>query len=160
MDTRKIIFIGGGIGLTYFLYKQFNNAVELGTSAIISPKNISVDLTHIVSPKLVIELQITNPTPNSVTINKIFGVVSFSGNQIGTINYNINQSINATSSTSVFVDMYISTLDLIKFFINVDFNQPIPILIKGYYVANQIQLPLLLDYSVPRIGKKKIKSNN
>jgi hypothetical protein len=36
-----------------------------------------------------------------------------------------------------------------------DLSQPINLQVKGYYVANQIQLPLYLDYSLPKIGKRQ-----
>jgi hypothetical protein len=152
MTTKKTIYIIGGTALAYFLYKQYKNAIELGQSAIFSPDGISLDITHALAPLLVIKVNVTNPSPNSVTINKVFGIISFEGKQIGTINNNYNTVIAATSTSSMDLNITINNFQLISDLLSLDLSKPLDLTIDGYFVANQIQLPLNLDYNLKSIG--------
>jgi len=151
MKLKSLLLWAGGLGGLYYLYKQYINAVELGKSIIISPNNINLNTTHITAPVLEVSVQITNPTPNSVIINKIFAKVLFQGSLIGTINNNESIKIPGTATTTMTINVNINTIEVITTLLNTNFNKPVDIIIDGYYVANEIQLPLLLNFSTNKI---------
>jgi hypothetical protein len=147
MDNKKILLGAAVIGIGYYIYKQYNNAKELGQSLILAPEGVDLDTTHIYAPVIKFKIQITNPSPNSVTLQKVYAVVKLNGNQIGTINLNDPIKINGTGSTDLSLNLTINSIDLITYLLDDSFvlsNQKVNI--EGYYVANYIQLPLNLNY--------------
>lgn len=152
MTIKKLLpWIFGG-GLAYYLWKQYANATELASSAIISPNSLSLDTTYISAPKLVVGVNITNPSPNTVTINKIFGIVSFEGQQIGTINNNDTTKIAATSTSKLDLFVTLNSLQILTKLFSLDLSKPLDLTVDGYLVANNIQLPLNLDYSLQKVS--------
>jgi LEA14-like dessication related protein len=148
MDNKKILLGAAVLGIGYYLYKQYNNAKELGQSLILAPEGVDLDTTHISAPVIKFKIQINNPSPNTVTLEKVFATVKLNDSQIGTINLNDPIKINGTGSTDLSLNLTVNSLNLIAYLIHLNTtdlsNQNLSV--EGYYVANSIYIPLKLNY--------------
>jgi len=150
MEAKKI-FLGAGIlAFGYYVYKQYKNAKELISSLIFAPENISLDTTYLTAPKIKLTIQINNPSPNTVTLSKIFATVSLNNKQIGTVNNDNPIEIAGTATTSITLNISINSLQLIQYLLKLNFEEikNLKINMEGFYVANNIELPLSLSYNI------------
>jgi hypothetical protein len=157
MDTKKILKGAAIIGGCYFIWKQYQNASELGQSLVFAPQAISLDTTHIFAPVLKLSLQITNPSPNSVSLSKIFATVVIEDTQVGTVNNDNSLNIAGTATTLLTLNITLNSLAIVTMLSDLDMSNlnRLNMTISGYYVANLIRLPLVLQVG-QKIGKKKI----
>ena len=156
MKGKNIIIIGGSLGLLYLIYKEAQNANELGQSLVFAPENISLDTTHVFAPVLKLTMQITNPTPSPVYLSSIYSTVSIDNDQIGTINNNDPITIAATTTTHLTLNITLNSIQLLTKLLSIDLSNinKLSLSFNGYYVANFIKVPLNLEFN------KKIGATN
>jgi hypothetical protein len=156
MNNKNLIIgaalLGGGI----ILWRSYQNASELANSLVFAPESIDLDTTYIFAPKLKITVQITNPSPNEVMLSKIFATVKLDGSQIGTINNENLVKIAGTATTRITLNITLNSIELLTKLISLDVKNlgNTNITIEGYYVANLIRLPLVLQFG-KKIGAKR-----
>jgi hypothetical protein len=145
MDIKKIAIIGGVAAVALWLISKAKNASELAKSLTFGIKDISYSFTTFSDFKLMFLGTVTNPTDMKATLQKIFATVTIGDQQIGTINLDKNIDISK-GTTEIPFDLSVNNLSFVIFFIkNYDQLRGKRIIIDGYVMANEIQIPINFD---------------
>jgi LEA14-like dessication related protein len=147
---KKLIIIGvlGGLGL-YLYNRQKQNLGELSQSLTINPSGISIDTNNFFSPKIILTMELNNPTPTEFSITKIFGTVTNNGQQIATINNNETINISAQTISKVPVQINGDTISIVTNILRGDLGYEF--VVNGYVQAGLIQVPFNKTLTLPNI---------
>ena len=138
MNIKPILLIGGAFLGIRWLMKKNQDVSELANSLIFNPKNIQFN-GNVFAPKILLFVGVTNPTTNTVTINKIFATIKKGSEVIGTINSNTDMLITPSGESQFIVPITLNTSTIITDIIEGNFSGSLNV--SGYYQTGTIQIP-------------------
>ncbi len=147
---KKLLLGGVIIGAAIYIYnKQKQSLSELSQSLTVNPSNISVDASDLFSPKLVLTLELNNPTPTAFSITKIFATITNNGQQIATINNNVTIDLSAQQISKVPVQINLNTVSILTQVAQGNLSDSVTI--SGYVQAGLIQVPFTKILTLPKL---------
>jgi hypothetical protein len=97
-------------------------------------------------PKIILGLDLNNPTPYSSTINKINGKIYANNSLIGIIDQNLNLNVNKETKTAIDINIDIMPVaaitNILKYFTDKNFN----LKIEGTLTVDGLPIPINYEY--------------
>jgi LEA14-like dessication related protein len=97
-------------------------------------------------PKIILGLDLNNPTPYSSTISKISGKIYANNSLIGIIDQNLNLDVNKESKTAIDIVIDIMPVaaitNILKYFTDKNFN----LKIEGTLTIDGLPIPINYEY--------------
>ena len=147
---KKILLPLGLAGFAIWLYSRAKtNVKELAQSVTITPSSVSLDTSNFLSPKIVINFEINNPTATPAIINKIYATVVNNGNQLATINDNSVHNISANNISNLPITLNIDTTNLISAITTGDLSTDF--IVNGYAISGLATINFVKTISLPSI---------
>lgn len=146
MQTKKILLIGAGAGLLWWILRKKNTAEKLTFDI--------VDIRPAISgaaPVVNMNVKVTNPTPEALAVNGVTGTLQLNGAIVGDVYSSLLQQIPANQSVVIPVSIKLysgALLESIKGFIENITAPAARFVFNGHVNFKGVNFPLSLNYNI------------
>jgi LEA14-like dessication related protein len=141
---KNIAFIGIA---AYLLYRFVTGKLNLSNNVNFNLVDVKV-VPSFPYTKILITLQVNNPTNESATINSFNGILKLNGNEIGNANSNNRIFIKENSTLNVNVEIFANAISTGTQIIQAIKNKTATFNFIGFANVYGVNLPINFDYKV------------